>query len=139
LAADKPPATKADLQQLFQETKAKTDQVQANLRAVRAKSVELADGVQAFIVWFKAEYKADRHGADYLVKNGRDHKLVKTMLNATTFERLQNLARILLSDKYEDDYVTDHMDRGIGTLSSQFNKLNDRLAQWEIRQQEGHA
>lgn len=83
-----------------------------------------------FLLWFQSEYKTRRHGADYLVKWDRDTPLVKAMLKATTFDRLQNLARVMLSDKCEEKFIVE-TDRGIGILSTKFNWLSDRLAAFE--------
>lgn len=94
---------------------------------------EQADpNVRIFLKWFQEEYKAKRHGAAYLVKWQKDGPLVKAMLKAVDVERLQKLARILLSDKTDEPFIVDS-DRGVGILSTKFNWLNDRLAAWEAR------
>ena len=86
--------------------------------------------IRQFLVWFTAEYKTRRHGADYLVVWGRDGKIVKDLLAVTSYERLQQCAQILLSDKLEDPWVLE-TDRGIGILAMKFNWLSERLARWE--------
>jgi hypothetical protein len=53
-------------------------------------------------------------------------------------ERLRDFARILLSDKTEDDFIVGS-DRGIEVLSAKFNWLSARLAQFEARVKAGAA
>lgn len=94
--------------------------------------------VRAFLTWFIEEYKTRRHGAEYLVKWGKHTTLVKPMLKAVSLERLQNFARILLSDKTDDEFIV-KSDRGIEVLSVKFNWISERLAQFEARSKVGAA
>jgi hypothetical protein len=89
--------------------------------------------VKQFLVWFQTEYKTRRFGADYCVSWAKHGALVKEMLGATSFERLQTLAKILLSEKTDDDFILE-TDRGIEILKAKFNWLSDRLAAYEARQ-----
>ena len=86
--------------------------------------------VREFLTWFQAEYTKRRHGAEYLVKWNKHGALVKQMLGATTLDRLQKYAQILLSDKTEDEFIV-NSDRGIEVLSARFSWLSDRLSTWE--------
>lgn len=86
--------------------------------------------VAEFLKWFPEEYKRRRHGADCLIVHERDGALVKKLLKTTTFERLQNLSRVMLSDKCEEKFITE-TGRDIGILSMKFNWLSDRLAAFE--------
>lgn len=88
--------------------------------------------IAEFVRWFAAEYQR-RRGADYLVQWGRDMAIVKRLLHATSYERLQKLAQILLTA--DVDRWINESDRGISILSVKFNWLSDRLAQWEKRRQ----
>lgn len=88
--------------------------------------------VTEFLKWFQEEYRSRRHGADYLVNWPKDSALVKKMLGATTYERLQKLAIVLL--EADADKFINESDRGIGMLALKFNWLSDRLAKWEARQ-----
>jgi len=88
--------------------------------------------VASFLKWFPEEYKLRRHGADYLVVFERDGSIVKRLLKTASYQRLQKLSQIMLSDKCEDDYVI-NSDRSIQILSTKFNWLSDRLAQFEAR------
>lgn len=111
-----------------------------NTRSVRVKKPRAAESssakepgnpqVREFLEWFPQEYKARRHGADYLVHWSRDAPLVKKMLHATSLEQLKLLAQAMLSDKCRDEFITD-TDRGIGILSVKFNWLSDRVAEWQ--------
>jgi len=107
-------------------------------RQLMAKVDGLKSRTKEFIDWFQVEYKAQRHGADYLVNWTRDGPLVKKMLDTATFPQLQDDARIMLSDKCEDKFIIES-DRSIGMLSMKFNWLNARRADWELRQQGGTA
>lgn len=93
--------------------------------------------LRQFLTWFQAEYKTRRHGADYLVNWPRDMSLVKKMLGATSYERLQKLAVVLL--EADADRFINESDRGIGMLSVKFNWLSDRLAKFEARRRQGDA
>lgn len=86
--------------------------------------------VAEFLKWFPEEYKRRRHGADCLIFHDRDGAIVKRLLKTTTYERLQNLARVMLSDKCEEKFITE-TGRDIGILSTKFNWLSDRLASFE--------
>lgn len=55
---------------------------------------------------------------------GRDGQLVRTMLKATTIDKLKPMATLLLTTN--DTWVS-RTDRGIGILSSKFNWLSDNL------------
>ena len=88
--------------------------------------------VKIFLTWFQAEYTRRRAGADYLVKWAKHGTLVKTMLHATTLEKLQKYAQILLSDRCEDEFIV-QSDRGIEVLAVKFNWLSDRYAEWQAR------
>lgn len=94
--------------------------------------------VREFLTWFGEEYKLRRHGAEYLIKWGKHSALVKPMLKLVDLERLRDFARILLSDKTEDDFIVGS-DRGIEVLSAKFNWLSARLAQFEARVKAGAA
>jgi hypothetical protein len=83
-----------------------------------------------FLQWFQEEYRRSRFGADYLVKWDKDVPLVKRMLAATTLERLKKYAEILLNPATDDEWIAT-TDRGIGVLSSRFNWLSERYAEWE--------
>lgn len=89
--------------------------------------------VKEFLLWFQSEYKSRRFGADYCVSWAKHAVLVKEMLGATNYERLQTLAKILLSDKTDDPFIVE-TDRGIEILKAKFNWLSDRLAMYEARQ-----
>lgn len=89
--------------------------------------------VKEFIAWFQNAYKTKRNGADYMVKWEKDAPNVKKLLKATSMDRLQKCAQILLSEKTDDDFIV-QSDRGIGVLSAKFNWLSERLAAWEARQ-----
>lgn len=99
-------------------------------QAVAPPKAPADPNVRIFLLWFQTEYTARRHGAEYLVKWERDGALVKQMLGATKLEQLQKYAKILLSDKTDDQFIVDS-DRGIQILSTKFSWLSDRLATWE--------
>ena len=88
--------------------------------------------VKEFLTWFRAEYPHRRQGADYLVKWAKHGALVKQMLGATDLDKLKMYARILLSDKTDEDFIV-QTDRGIEILSAKFSWLSDRYAQWLAR------
>jgi uncharacterized protein YdaU (DUF1376 family) len=88
--------------------------------------------VRTFLEWFQAEFKIRRHGADYAIAWEREGAIVKRLLKETTYERLQTLAQIMLSDKCEDSYIIDS-DRSVQILSTKFNWLSERLAAWEAQ------
>lgn len=106
-------------------------QIQDTVESIQSRT-------QEFIAWFQVEYKARRHGADYLVNWKKDAPTVKRMLHAVTFPQLQDDARIMLSDKCDDRFIVES-DRGIGMLSTKFNWLNGRRVDWELRQAGGTA
>jgi uncharacterized protein YdaU (DUF1376 family) len=83
--------------------------------------------VKAFLSWFQSEYTKRRNGASYLVDWARDSTTVKAVLGACELDRLQTLAKIMLSDQCGDPFIQDS-DRGIGVLKVKFNWLSDRLA-----------
>ena len=102
--------------------------------APAARPAKTADPrVKQFLEWFLAQYKTQRHGAAYLIRWEKDAPLVKKLLAATDYERLQQCARILLSEKTDDEFIV-QTDRGIGILAARFNWLSDRLATWEETQ-----
>ena len=88
--------------------------------------------VRRFLEWFQGAYQA-RRMSPYLVKWGKHSKLTKAMLAATTEDRLQMLAKIMLSDRCDDPFIVES-DRGIEVLSAKFNWLSDRLVAWEAKQ-----
>ena len=87
--------------------------------------------VRRFLEWFQGAYQA-RRMSPYLVKWAKHSKLTKAMLAATTEDRLQKLAQIMLSEKCDDSFIVES-DRGIEVLSAKFNWLSERLAAWEAR------
>lgn len=98
--------------------------------------------VPDFLRWFQEEYRRQRAGADYLIVWKRDSALVKQLLAATGegepgLEKLKVYARILLSDKCEDDWIQ-QSDRGLGVLYLRFNWLSHQYAQWR-RDQGNHT
>lgn len=95
----------------------------------RKKNQEPTPDVAVFLRWFPEEYRRRRHGADYLVNYGKDGARVKAMLKATSLERLQRYAQIMLSQNCEDSFIVGS-DRGIGVLAVRFNWLADRYAAW---------
>lgn len=92
--------------------------------------------VREFLVWFQSEYKARRNGAVYFVKWEAHGKLVKDLLKAHSFERLQMHAKLLLTTNEE---WTSGTDRGIGILSSRISWLEDRLCEWEAKRRAREA
>ncbi len=90
------------------------------------------DAAKTFLAWFHEQYRTDRHGADYLVHKKKDEPIVRALLKHYPVERLQNLARILLSDKTDDLWIQG-TDRGISVLKVKANWLNLRLAEWESK------
>ena len=88
--------------------------------------------VRRFLEWFQGAYQA-RRMSPYLVKWAKHSKLTKGMLAATTEERLQMLAKIMLSSQCEDAFIVES-DRGIEVLSAKFNWLSERLVAWEAKQ-----
>ena len=113
--------------------------IRAELQALREERLRPAKvrppedpAVRRFLEWFQGAYQA-RRMSPYLVKWGRHSKLVKAMLATTSEERLQVLAKIMLSDKCDDTFIVES-DRGIEVLSATFNWLSDRLVAWEAKQ-----
>ena len=101
------------------------------LRPAKVKPPE-NPAVRRFLEWFQGAYQA-RRMSPYLVKWGKHSKLTKAMLAATTEDRLQMLAKIMLSDRCEDTFIVES-DRGIEVLSAKFNWLSERLVAWEAKQ-----
>lgn len=94
--------------------------------------------VREFLVWFTEEYKTRRFGAEYLVSWPKHTAIVRRLLKGSSLERMQNCARILLSEKTEDDYIV-NSDRGIEVFSGKYNWLSERLARFEASRKVGAA
>lgn len=92
--------------------------------------------VKEFLDWFQDEFFDKRHGASYLVSWPKDVPIVKRLLKTVGLPELQDCARILLSDKTDDDFIT-NSDRGIGILSTKFNWLEGKRAAWMAKQTKG--
>jgi len=90
------------------------------------------DGAKSFLGWFHQQYKTDRNGADYLIHKKKDEPIVRYLLKHFPADRLQKLAKIMLSEKTDDSFIVES-DRSISVLKIKANWLNDRLAAWERR------
>jgi hypothetical protein len=89
--------------------------------------------VNEFIAWFCDEYNSHSLGAEYLVKNGQDHAIVKNLLRQFSVKQIQECATILLDVRTDDKFIQES-DRGIGILSVKFNWLNQRRAAFLAKQ-----
>ena len=85
-----------------------------------------------FLTWFVTEYATRRNGATYFVSWAKDGAIVKALLAAYPPDHLRKLAKILLTTN--DEWI-ETTDRGIGVLKSRINWLEDRLREWEAKQQ----
>lgn len=92
--------------------------------------------VGAFIRRFCDLYSKHRHGARYFVKRQQHVPLIRALLRVYDFERLSDMAVVLLTT--DEDWIT-ATDRGIGILSTKAAWLDGLLAEHKAKRGRGAA